>query len=129
MKKDWSRIVFLVGVVLMFAVSSIVIIKTFEKKAIQEKNIEVIAKVIEAPISCKDLGRRPPYSKIEYNNQLFIKKTGNQFCHLVSKREFVVMLTNEKGDELLFPNEYDPIQFVYGVALLLIAISISIKKF
>ena len=129
MKKNWLNIVFVLGVAIMMIVSCIIILKTFEKKTITEENIEVVAKIIEAPSSCEYLGRRPPYSRIEYNNQIFIKKTGNQFCHLVSKKDSVRMLTNRKGDELLFPNEYDPMQFMYASLLLLIAIVITIKKF
>ena len=129
MRKNWLNIVFLLGVALMATVSCIIILKTFEKKYITEENLEVIAKIIEAPSSCKNLGRRPPYSKIEYNDQIFIKKTGNEFCHLVSKKDSVKMLTNKKGDELLFPNEYNPTQFVYGSLLLLTAIIITVKKF
>ncbi|UOY08890.1 hypothetical protein L0P88_10125 [Muricauda sp. SCSIO 64092] len=129
MKINWLNALFLAGVSLMVVVSCILILDTFEKKDITERNQEVFAKIIEAPSSCKNLGRRPPYSKIEYNNQIFIKKTGNQFCHLVSKKESVRMLTNEEGDKLLFPNEYDSTEFVYASLLLLIAVVITIRKF
>ncbi|TAI48493.1 hypothetical protein [Flagellimonas allohymeniacidonis] len=129
MKRNWLNVLFLVGVGLMVVVSCVIIIKTLEKKSITDHGIEVLAKVVEAPSSCDDLGRRPPYSKIEYNNQIFIKKTGNQFCHLVSKKDSVKMLTNRKGDELLFPNEYNPAQFVYASLLILIAVVITIRKF
>ena len=129
MKINWLNVLFSVGVSLMVIVSCILMLDTFEKKKITELNQEVVAKIIEAPDSCEDLGRRPPYSKIEYNNQIFIKKSEKQFCHLVSQKDSVKMLTNREGDELLFPNEYDPMNFVYESLLLLIAVVITIRKF
>lgn len=129
MTKNWSNILFIIGVSLMMVISFIIIIKTFEKKTITEKGMEVEAEIVEAPNSCEDLGRRPPYSKLKYNNQIFVKKTGNEFCNLVSQKDSVTMLTNEKGNELIFPNEYDPIQFLYGSILILIAGLITVKKF
>lgn len=129
MKVNWLNILYVLGISLMVVVSCVIISKTFEKRAITAEGIEVVAKVIEAPSSCENLGRRPPYSKIEYNNKIFIKKTENQFCNLVSNKDSVRMLTNSMGDELLFPNEYDPLQFLYASLLLLIALVITIRKF
>lgn len=129
MIKNPLDIVFLMSVVLMAVISCVIISRTFEKRSIQERNEEVLAEILEAPNSCDNLGRRPPYSKIKYNNRVYIKKTGYQFCRLVSNRDNMKMLINEEGDELLFPNEYDPTQFLYGGLLLLIAVIIFIRKF
>lgn len=129
MKKKWLNGLFLIGVILMMIVSATIIYKTFEKKTIIEDGKKVIAKVIEAPNSCDDLGRRPPYSKLKYNDQIFVKKTGNESCYLVSQRESVEMYTNKNEDELIFPNEYDPMQFLYGTLLFIIAAIITVKKF
>lgn len=129
MKKKWFDGLFFIGVILMTIVSVTIIYKTFEKKTIIEEGVQVVAEVIEAPNSCIDLGRRPPYSKLKYNNQIFVKKTGNESCYLVSQKDSVKMFTNKNGDELIFPNEYDPMQFLYGTLLLIIAAFITIKKF
>lgn len=128
MKNNWLNIIFFIGVTLMVVISFVIILKTFEKKIITDNDIQVTAEVIEAPSSCKDLGRRPPYSKIKFNNKVFVKKTGNKFCHFVSQKKQVTMLTNENKDELIFLNEYDPMQFTYAVLILIIAVIISIKK-
>ncbi|NAS14137.1 hypothetical protein [Poritiphilus flavus] len=129
MIKNRLDIVFVISVVIMAVISCVIITRTFEKRTVQERNEEVLAEILEAPNSCDNLGRRPPYSKIRYNNRVYIKKTSNRFCHLVSNRDNVKMLINEEGNELLFPNEYDPAQFLYGGALLLIAVIIFVRKF
>ncbi|GAA4276819.1 hypothetical protein GCM10022259_15430 [Aquimarina mytili] len=112
----------------MIIISIITIIKTYEKKIISEKGIEVVAEVITAPNTCDNYRRRPPYSKIKFNNKIFIKKIEKDYCHWVSQKKTVKMLTNEKKNTLIFVNEYDPNQFVFGVLLMIIGIVISVKK-
>lgn len=129
MSKKLLDYIFLGGVILMVVVSFIVIVKTYEMKAITESGVQVSAEIIEAPNSCENLGRRPPYSKIKFNEKVFIKKTGPKFCQFVLGKNSVTMLTNEKGDELIFLNEYDPMNFGYGVGIFFIALFSSYKYF
>lgn len=129
MRKNWLDILFFIGVLLMVVISAVILFKTFEKKEIISENIEVVAEVLESPNSCEDLGRRPPYSKIKYRDKVFIKKTGNNICHLVSQKKFVKMYSNKNGDEIIFLEEYDPMQFLYAILIFVIAVGISIRKF
>lgn len=123
------NVLFLMGVILMATISVVILVKTYEKKVVNETNLIVEATIIESPKSCKNIGRRPPVSKIQYKGKIFIKKTGNKFCSQVVNKNKINMLSNEKGDILLFPNEYDSMQFVYGVILFGVSILITIKKF
>ena len=122
----------LIGASLIFEISCFILWKTWEKKIIQEKGIKVTAQVIEAPKKCENQGRRPPYSKIKYNGKIFVKKLSGDLCYLVINKQNVSMLTNKKGDILLFEKEYDPIQFVYGVFMIILCIvmviRVSLKK-
>ncbi|MCR8667521.1 hypothetical protein NO995_07505 [Aestuariibaculum sp. M13] len=128
MKKNWLDIILFLGVALMITVSAVIFIKTYEKKEIIEEGIQVEAEVLESPNSCDNLGRRPPYSKIKYLNKIFIKKTGNDICHLVSQQKYVTVYSNKSGDEIIFFEEYNSMQFVYAIGIFLIAIGIIIKK-
>ena len=129
MNKRVLDYLFIGGVILMVAVSISVMFKTYEKKTIKERGEQVLAEVIEAPDSCKNLGRRPPSSKIRYNDKIFIKRTDFEYCHFVSGKNSVIMLTNENGDELIFLNEYDPMDFAFSGGIFLIALLISFKYF
>ena len=129
MNKKVLDYIFIGGVILMVTVSLIGILKTYEKKTIKDRGEQVLAEVIEAPNSCENLGRRPPYSKIKYNENVFIKRTDLEYCHFVSGKSTVLMLTNEQGDELIFLNEYDPMDFAFSGGIFLIALLISFKYF
>lgn len=126
-KKNWLNILFFAGALLMIIVSIVIVLATLKKKEIISENIEVVAEVLESSNSCENLGRRPSYSKIKYNDKVFIKKIDNNICHLVSQKKFVKMYSNKKGDEVIFLEEYDPAQFVYALLLFIIAIVISAK--
>ena len=126
-KNSILRKVFFVGCLLMIVVSLGIIKKTFEKKTISEYGKIVIVNVIEAPANCSEVTTRGGYCKLRYNGEVFGKKAGIKFCSLVSKNTTVSMLTNEDQDVFLFVDEYDPMQFLYAIAIFLIAIIIGIK--
>lgn len=117
----------LIGSGLLFAFTCFFLWKTWEKKLIQDKGIKVTAQVIEAPKKCENQGRRPPYSKIKHNGKIFVKKLSGNLCYLVVNKENVSMITNKKGDILLFENEYDPMQFVYGFFMIIMCIAMVIR--
>lgn len=128
MKKNRFNIFYLIGVTLMIVVSIVLLINTYEKKEIINEGIQVIAKVIESPNSCENLGRRPPYCKLKYKNKVFIKNTENNICYLVSQKEFVNVYSNKDGDEIIFLEEYNPMEFLYAILIMIIAIVIGLKK-
>ena len=110
----------IVGSVIMFTVSSIIIWKTFQKKTITEKGISVYANIISSP-DCENIGRRPDYATLEFNGRKFVKKAPNGICQLMTDRKSIQMLTNKEKDKLLFENEYEEMDFVYGGILLMIS--------
>lgn len=126
-KNSTLRIVFITGCLLMVVVSFMIIWKTFEKKNITETGKTVSVDVIEAPADCSKVTTRTGYCKLRYKGEIFGKRAGNKFCSLVSKNTVVSMLTNEDEDVFLFIDEYDPIEFLYSIAIIFIAIIIGIK--
>ena len=94
-----------------------------------KNNKVVTAKVIEAPDSCKNITKRGGYCKLLYREKIFVIKAGKKFCHLVSNREYVKMLTNEENDELIFPNKYKPIDFLFSLILFLLGVYTIVKGY
>lgn len=119
--------VLITGCSLMIIVSCMIIWKTFEKKNITEIGKTVIVDVIQAPVDCSEITTRTGYCKLRYKGEIFGKRAGNEFCHLVSNSSTVAMLTNEEEDIFLFVGEYDPLQFWYAIIIFLIAIVIGVR--
>ncbi|MFH4968743.1 hypothetical protein V8G61_11125 [Gaetbulibacter sp. M240] len=118
----------LIGGLFMLLISLIIINNGFKKKQITKENKIVTVKVIESPTDCDNLGRRRDYCKLKFNGQIFVKNVNRIFCELVVGKKEIKMLTNEKKDELVFPNEYENSKdFLYGILLVLFAIVISYK--
>lgn len=126
-KNNILRKVFFAGCLLMIVVSLGLIWKSFERRTITERGKTIIANIVEAPADCSELTTRGGYCKLKYNGKVFGKKAGIKFCSLVSKNTTVSMLTNEDEDVFLFVDEYDPIEFLYSIAIIIIAIIIGIK--
>lgn len=126
-KNSTLRIVFIAGFSLMIVVSLMIVWKTFEKKNIAETGKTVIVDVIEAPADCSEVTTRTGYCKLRYKGEVFGKRAGNKFCHLVSNSSTVTMLTNKDENILLFVGEYDPLQFLYAVLIFLIAIVVGLR--
>lgn len=108
-------------------ISSVIIWKNFIKKSIHDKGRKVEVIVLEAPSSCENITKRGGYCKLEYNGRVHVKRAGNKFCHLVSGKENVTMLTN--GKEVIFLQEYSGAPFVYGLILVVIGIIVMIKGY
>jgi hypothetical protein len=102
--------------------------KTNEEFKLTNNGIGVVAKVIEAPNSCENISTRGGYCKLQYNNKIFIKRAGNKFCHLVSNKETVKMISNKIGSELIFENEYEKSEFIYSGLISLMGLFIAIKS-
>ena len=112
---------------IMLVISCMLIWKNFERKWINDRGFEVAAIIFESPSSCDNIRKRTGYCKLEYDGKIYVKRAGNKFCHLVSGKETVTMLTNEDGSELLFPEEYKVEQFVYAFILIIIS-TLIIRK-
>lgn len=116
-----------IGAGLMISVSFLLIYNTFEKKEMVDANMIVILDVIEAPLSCRNLSTRGGYCKLLFKGEIYGKKAGNKFCHLVSDNNQVRMLSNKDQDNFIFEGEYDPMQFVFASLLIFIGVIILIK--
>ncbi len=88
---------------------------TWEAKSIIEKGKKVEVFVIETPINCQKVTSKTGFCKLQYQQKIFSKKTlGKKYCSYIYGKEKVVMLTNDKGDRILFPGEYNPAVFLFS---------------
>ncbi len=127
LKIKFLRNLLILGGVFIIIISSIIIWKNFVKKEIYDEGSKVEVTVLEAPSSCKNITKRRGYCKLQYNGKVYVKRAGNKFCHLVSGKKNVTMLTN--GEEIIFLQEYSGEPFVYGLILVAIGIIIIIKGY
>lgn len=98
-----------------------------QKRKITEMNLIVMAQIIEAPKSCKDVTTRGGYCKLRYNGKTFGKKAGIKFCPLLEGKTEVTMLSNKNGNKLLFPNEYQFRDYIFSILICIIALIIFFK--
>jgi hypothetical protein len=125
-KKKLDKLLVILGV-LIFIISMIGFWGTLEKKKAKDNQLKVIANVIESPNDCAIITSRGGYCKLEYNGKVYVKKAGNKFCHLVSKKETVVVLTNENRDKIFFIGSYNSNDFVFSGVLLILSILAIVK--
>ena len=96
---------------------------------IHKNGFPVTAQVVEAPIDCDNISRRGGFCKLEYNGKIYVEKAGRKFCHLVSGKETVKMITNNEAESLLFPDEFSDFEFVSPFILLVFALFVMIKYY
>ena len=96
---------------------------------IYRNGIEITANVIEAPEDCENISSRGGFCKLEYNGKIYVERAGNKFCHLVSGKTKVKMLTNKNYSDLMFPDEFNDFEFASGFILLAFAIFLIIRNF
>lgn len=116
------------GIVVLF-MSSMVIWGNLIDYDIYRNGIEITANIIEAPKDCENISSRGGFCKLEYNGKIYVERAGNKFCHLVSGKKKVKMLTNENSSDLIFPDEFNNFEFASGFILLAFAIFVIIKNF
>lgn len=116
------------GIVVLF-MSSMVIWGNLIDYDIYRNGIEITANIIEAPEDCENISSRGGFCKLEYNGKIYVERAGNKFCHLVSGKKKVKMLTNENYSDLIFPDEFNNFEFASGFILLAFAIFVIIKNF
>lgn len=119
----------LFGGLLMMFISCMVIWGILIDYDIYKNGFEITANVIEAPENCENIPSRGGYCKLEYNGKIYVERAGNKFCHLVSGKKQVKMLTNEKLSALIFPDEFNDFEFVSGFILFAFAIFVISKNF
>lgn len=96
---------------------------------IYKNGFPIIAKVIEDPGDCNKISSRGGYCTLEYKNKKYVIKAGKKFCHLLSGKRTVQMLTDDKGEDMLFPDEFTYFEFSTGFIFIVIGIIIMIKYF
>ncbi|TKC00882.1 hypothetical protein [Pedobacter cryophilus] len=129
MKNFINKNLLLLGGILMLFISCMAIWGNLVDYDIYRNGFEITANVIEAPENCDDISSRGGFCKLEYNGKIYVEKAGNKFCHLVSGKNKVKMLTNKNFSELIFPNEFNDFEFASGFLLLAFALFLIIKNF
>ncbi len=129
MKNFINNNLLLCGGIVMLFISCMAIWGNLIDYDIYRNGIEITANVIEAPENCENISSRGGYCKLEYNGKIYVERAGNKFCHLVSGKTKVKMLTNENFSKLIFPDEFNDIEFASGFILLAFAIFLIIKNF
>lgn len=66
---------------------------------------------------------------MEYHGKIYVERAGNKFCHLVSGKKKVKMLTNENLSDLIFPDEFNDFEFASGFILFAFAIFLIFKNY
>ncbi|MGS2764551.1 hypothetical protein [Sinomicrobium sp. M5D2P9] len=128
-KEKVSKFLLWLGSLLMLVVSIVLLWKTNQKRLINAGNILVSVEIVEAPNKCSNIGKRGGYCTLKYNSKTFVKRAGNKFCHLVSGKMNLKMLTNKERNTFIFVGEYESAQFLYGGFLFMIGLIIMIKIF
>ncbi len=118
----------LIGSIFIIVISSVLLYKTYEEYTITKEGNEVIVKILEAPDPCDTIGKRGGYCRLLFIDEVFVKKAGREFCHLVSQKDFVKMYTNPKRTVLIFNEEHQAIDFLYGFLLLAFGLVIAVKS-
>jgi len=116
------------GLILLF-ISVMIIWGNLIDYNIFKNGFEVNAKVVEAPENCLNISSRGGFCKLQYNNKMYVVKAGKKFCHLVSQKNEVKMLTDENLSQLLFPGEFNDFEFASGFILFTLATFIIFKNF
>lgn len=125
---NWNRLLSILGFIVFF-ISLIILSNAFKQREMNENPIKVTVEIIESPSDCSKITTRGGYCKLKYKGKVYVKRAGNKFCHLVSGKDTVVVLTNKSQDKLLFVDEYDSNQFIYGIFIMIVSIVIVIKGF
>lgn len=94
-----------------------------------ETELKLQHNIIEAPENCENISSRGGFCKLEYNGKIYVERAGNKFCHLVSGKTEVKMLTNQNYSDLIVPDEFNNFEFASGFILLAFAIFLIIKNF
>lgn len=123
---NWNRLLSILGLIIL-VMSIIGINETFEKKKVSELNIKVEANILEAPSDCSIITTRSGYCTLEFQGKSYVKRAGNKYCHLVSGKKTVTVLTNENRDDIYFIGEYNPSDFISIILLLILSILSIIK--
>ncbi|QVY66902.1 hypothetical protein [Polaribacter sp. Q13] len=123
---NWNRLLSILGLIIL-VFSIIGVIETFKKKKVSELDLKVEAIILEAPEDCSTITTRSGYCTLEYNGNTYIKRAGNKYCHLVSGKETVAVLTNQNHDDIYFIGEYNQSDFISLIILLALAILSIIK--
>src|SRR5688572_16777748 len=97
------KFLFILGIV-FFLGSIILIAKNFEKYNVQRYGVVVKMKIVDLPKSC--VGARVSYYIVlQYNSQVYEKRTRGDFCEKHSVGEFIEVKFLEGSKNILFPNE------------------------
>ena len=123
-----NNLLALVGFVMLF-ISCMGIWGNLIDYDIYKNGFEITANVIEAPENCDNISSRGGFCTLVYNGKIYIEKAGNKFCHLVSGKKTVQMLTNTNLSDLIFPEEFNYFEFTSGFILLAFAIFLFVKNF
>lgn len=129
MKNFINNNLLLIAGILMLFISCMGIWGNLIDYDIYRNGIEITANIIEAPENCENISSRGGFCKLEYNGKIYVERAGNKFCHLVSGKTEVKMLTNENFSDLIFPDEFNNFEFGSGFILLAFAIFLIIKNF
>ncbi len=129
MKNFISNNLLLFGGIVMLFISCMAIWGNLIDYDIYRNGIEITANIIEAPENCENISSRGGFCKLEYNGKIYVERAGNKFCHLVSGKTEVKMLTNQNYSDLIVPDEFNNFEFASGFILLAFAIFLIIKNF
>ena len=116
-----NKILFLLSLLVLW-ISLVIFWGAYQKMIVEEQQIKVYAKVIEAPEDCRSVTSRGGYCKLEYNGKIHVEKAGIKFCELVSNKDEVLMLTNKTGEKLYFIGSYKVEDYFFGIVLFILSI-------
>lgn len=110
-------------------ISFIILYGTYEKMKITERGEIITVSIREAPKDCSKIDSNTGYCKLEYKGKVYTTRAGKKFCHLVSGKNEIDVLTNQSKDKFLFIDEYDSSQYANGIIMVFISLIIIYKGF
>ena len=95
-------------------ISLIIVYNVYNKMKIDQRNEIVIAKVTKSPVDCNQSNL---YCNLQYNDKVYVLKTGKKFCNeVINKGEVSVLISKDKS-RLIFIGEYSEDEYYSGIIL------------
>lgn len=102
------------------------LVSGFLNKNQYSSGYDVYADVIDKPANCENINYRTSFIKLMYNNKVFIKKIGANYCDDLSKTKLKVRISKD-GEDLFFIDEKIDQNIGASLLIILIAAGIAIK--
>ena len=131
MKKFLNPLSF--GGLLVIFISCMVLLGTLSKKRMTENGFIVNVNILHSPSVCENTPKKKMFLELEYKGYVFKKNINDKKCSVLTGKQSIRMLTNQKEDQFIFFDDYDPFDFfnsflIFGFGIFIIFKGASEKE-